>query len=80
MLQAGSNLSRIENRCYPPPPPPTGVSSFSQEWGELLFQTKILDVGSFLGHLSLNFFSDGSYRLGPKIRQTEGAGVAITPH
>ena len=47
---------------------------FSQEWEELLFQTKFLAVVSSLGHLSIKKFSDRTNRLGSKIRQTEGAG------
>ena len=55
-------------------PPPTGFSNFSQECEELLLRTKFLTVGSSLGHLSMKNFSDRTYRLGPKIRQREGAG------
>ena len=38
------------------------------------FQTKLLAVGSSLGHLSMKFFLDRTYRLGHKIRQRESAG------
>ena len=48
--------------------PPTGFSSFSWEWKELLFQTKFLAVVSSLEHLSMKKISDRTYRLGPKIR------------
>ena len=34
-------------------PDPKRFSSFSREWGELLFQTKFLAVGTSLGHLSM---------------------------
>ena len=34
-----------------------GFSSFSHEWGELLFQTKFLAVGTSLGHLSMKKIS-----------------------
>ena len=57
-----------------PPPTPTGFSSFSQEWEDLLFQTKFLAVFSSLGHLSIKKFSDRTNRLHSKITQREGAG------
>ena len=61
-------------------PPPTGFSSFSCEWGELLLRSNFLSVISSLRYLSMKKFSDWSYRLGPKIRQKEGvAGLAATP-
>ena len=62
--------------------PPQRFSSSSQEWGELLFETNFLGIGTSSGHLSIKNFSDWSYRLGPKIRQREGAGrelVTIPP-
>ena len=54
-------------------PHPKRFSSFSREWGELLFQTKLLAVGTSLGHLSMKKFSDWSYHLVPKVRQREDA-------
>ena len=50
------------------PPPPTGFSSFSGEWEELLLETKFLAVASSLGHLSMKKFSHWTYCLGTKIR------------
>ena len=41
------------------------VSSFSWEWEELLFETKVLTVVSSLEHLPMKKFSDRTYRLGP---------------
>ena len=58
----------------PPPPPSTGFSSFSQKWEEIFLQTEFLPVGSSLGHLSMETFTDRTYRLGSEIRQREGAG------
>ena len=54
-------------------PHPKRFSSFSREWGELLFQTKFLAVGTSLGHLSMKNFSNGRYHLVSKIRQREDA-------
>ena len=38
------------------PLPPTGFSNFSQKWEELSLQTKLLPLGSSLGHLSMKKF------------------------
>ena len=51
----------------------------SREWEELLFQTKFLAVGTSLGHLSIQNYSDWSWHLGSKIRQREGAGGRQPP-
>ena len=48
--------------------PPKGFSIFSREWGELLFQTNFMAVGTSLGHFSMKKFSDWSYHLGPEIK------------
>ena len=50
---------------------PTSFSRFSQEWEELLFQTKFLAVVSSLGHLFIKKFSDRTNRLHSKTRQRE---------
>ena len=42
-------------------PPPTGSSSFSQDWEELLCQTKFLAVVLSLGHLSMK----KNFQIGP---------------
>ena len=54
----------------------TGFSSFSREWEELLFQTKLLAVvSSYLWDICPpNFFLDRTYCLGSKIRLRECAG------
>ena len=51
----------------------TGFSHFSQKWEELLLQIKFFPVGSSLGHLPMKKFPSRTYRLGSKIRQSEGA-------
>ena len=47
--------------------------------GTAFLQIKFLAVGSYLGHLSIKSFSDQIYRLGPKVRQREGAGGGNHP-
>ena len=61
----------------------TGFSSFSREWEELLFQTKLLAIVSSLGHLSTKNFSDRTYCLGSKIRlrgECAGGGGGVGNH
>ena len=58
-------------------PHPKSFSSFSREWGELLFQTKFLAVGTSLGDLSMKSFTDWSYHLVPKIGQRKDAVLPI---
>ena len=47
------NVNALKGSRKMVPPMVKGFSSFSQEWRELLFQTKILAVGTSLGHLSI---------------------------
>ena len=56
---------------------PEGFSCFSPQWGELLFQTNFLFVGTSLGHMSMEKISDWTYRLCSKIRQREGTGTPL---
>ena len=59
-----------------------GFLSFSREWGELLFQTKFLVVGTSLEHLSMKkLFSIGATVLSLKLDKERGLGVwQPTPH
>ena len=58
-------------------PPPNGFSYFSSDWGELLFRTYFLAVGTSLGHLSMKKFSNPTYRVGPKIRPRDRVGGGV---
>ena len=58
----------------PLPPPPHRFFKFFLGMGRAFLETKVLAVGSSLGHCPLKYFSDPTYRLGPKIKQREGAG------
>ena len=54
-------------------PPPKG-SCFSLQWGELLFQTNFIFVGTSLGHLSMQkIFQMGPTDFALKLGQKEGA-------
>ena len=59
-------------------PPPTGFFKFFSEMGRAILETKLLLVGSSLGHLSMKNFSDRTYRLGSKIRQRECVEQKLT--
>ena len=58
---------------------PKGLSSFSREWGEFLFETNIVAAG----HILEASIHEKLFRLdlpsGPKIRQREGAGGVAHP-
>ena len=56
---------------------PNRFFQFFSDGEELFLQTKLLPVGSSLGHLSMKNFLDQTYRLASKIRQREGAGKGV---
>ena len=60
------------------PHPPTSFPVFSQEWEELLFQTKFLAVVLSLGHLSIKKVFRSDQPSWSNIKQREGAGGVAT--
>ena len=63
----------MANRGGPLPPPQI---NFSSQWGEVLFQTNFVFVGTSLGHLSMK----EKFQLGPTVfAQKESVGTP-PPH
>ena len=60
-------------------PPPNRFFQFFWGMGRAVLLSKFLAIGSSLGHLSIKKFLDRTYRLGPKIKQKEGAGGQPPP-